>query len=567
MEDSEKSLELAVSGELPDASEEKKDVEATETAETTQENLLATSTDTPAEHDAEDVEMNEENDEMMDDPENNNVEPDTLGPPEELMEGEDHSGEGEGVESSEGFAAAFAASDSTNNFLTHADHLTVQSELPQQLMEEADGPESADADAAADNVAESTSATAVDGESALAEAGVQEAAEEAHDDSQPGEAAFAVEGHDAVLAEEDAVPEGGLVAVEAADGDAQEKVSDDNKQNTLADALAESGVTGETGEGKLEEGVDVAMADLASADQLTADQLLEADASKLALVGDGQVADEAKTDAKGGEMASDGLALPEDAPDAEQPATLMLAEGQLVGDVSALGNLDSAVGEVEGQVADGHVADSNGAATTNDLAALANTLADSGQRLSTAQRFDLSGARQLGDLAGLRLMAEDDGAPEDESPESESAARVAQLDIVKNEIKAERPDSPGGTAAATATEAEADALATLASAALGQQAPTNGIKSEIKLEDPSRSEQQWNDVGICKGTSCTVRSYLVPRSGQNWNEGWEDITTDNMPDHSMFHKIDIGPGQAYKFRVAAINSCGRGPWSEVRKRY
>ena len=31
----------------------------------------------------------------------------------------------------------------------------------------------------------------------------------------------------------------------------------------------------------------------------------------------------------------------------------------------------------------------------------------------------------------------------------------------------------------------------------------------------------------------------------------------------MLRKVELQPGTAYKFRVAGINACGRGPWSEV----
>lgn len=32
-------------------------------------------------------------------------------------------------------------------------------------------------------------------------------------------------------------------------------------------------------------------------------------------------------------------------------------------------------------------------------------------------------------------------------------------------------------------------------------------------------------------------------------------------------KAELEPGTAYKFRVAGINACGRGPWSEVYTYY
>ena len=34
-------------------------------------------------------------------------------------------------------------------------------------------------------------------------------------------------------------------------------------------------------------------------------------------------------------------------------------------------------------------------------------------------------------------------------------------------------------------------------------------------------------------------------------------------DENALRKIELQPGTAYKFRVAGINACGRGPWSEV----
>jgi host cell factor len=34
-------------------------------------------------------------------------------------------------------------------------------------------------------------------------------------------------------------------------------------------------------------------------------------------------------------------------------------------------------------------------------------------------------------------------------------------------------------------------------------------------------------------------------------------------EESLSKKVDLQPGTAYKFRVAGINACGRGSWSEV----
>lgn len=37
----------------------------------------------------------------------------------------------------------------------------------------------------------------------------------------------------------------------------------------------------------------------------------------------------------------------------------------------------------------------------------------------------------------------------------------------------------------------------------------------------------------------------------------------NISNHSVLRRQELLPGTAYKFRVAGVNACGRGPFSEV----
>ena len=45
----------------------------------------------------------------------------------------------------------------------------------------------------------------------------------------------------------------------------------------------------------------------------------------------------------------------------------------------------------------------------------------------------------------------------------------------------------------------------------------------------------------------------------------EAITLLSVPqgEESLSKKLELEPGTAYKFRVAGINACGRGNWSEI----
>ncbi|KAF4529370.1 hypothetical protein B566_EDAN017638 [Ephemera danica] len=93
----------------------------------------------------------------------------------------------------------------------------------------------------------------------------------------------------------------------------------------------------------------------------------------------------------------------------------------------------------------------------------------------------------------------------------------------------------------------------------GSITASDGMKLEdITKPSPKRKDAQWYDVGIIKGTSYSVQSYYASVDGDDTEM---DMDTDFSS--SSRKQVALEPGTAYKFRIAAINSCGRGPWSEV----
>ncbi len=69
----------------------------------------------------------------------------------------------------------------------------------------------------------------------------------------------------------------------------------------------------------------------------------------------------------------------------------------------------------------------------------------------------------------------------------------------------------------------------------------------------------WHDVTICNTTSFIVSEYSLNSS----NSVTSTTSSLNATEESTSIKKQLEPGTAYKFRVAGINACGRGPWSEV----
>lgn len=106
-----------------------------------------------------------------------------------------------------------------------------------------------------------------------------------------------------------------------------------------------------------------------------------------------------------------------------------------------------------------------------------------------------------------------------------------------------------------------NALHTLACAAI-TRASIPVPKAESKTPPvtvPSCSNPEtWYDVGIFEGNSCVVNDFYLSDDIDHSN-----LTSENLPNYINFSKVELQPGTAYKFRVAAINAFGLGEWSDV----
>lgn len=90
---------------------------------------------------------------------------------------------------------------------------------------------------------------------------------------------------------------------------------------------------------------------------------------------------------------------------------------------------------------------------------------------------------------------------------------------------------------------------------------SNTANTMIQLTG-SGKKNQWYDVGIFKNNQCIVSNYFVQPDGDQKSD-LSDLENFISPNYSTMIKMDLEPGTAYKLRVAGINACGRGPWSEI----
>lgn len=67
-------------------------------------------------------------------------------------------------------------------------------------------------------------------------------------------------------------------------------------------------------------------------------------------------------------------------------------------------------------------------------------------------------------------------------------------------------------------------------------------------------------VGIFKTLTQNVTNYV----DYQWETSLDKLTSENLPDLSLLEKIPLEQGRAYRFRIAGVNACGIGSFSEVR---
>uniref|UniRef100_A0A672SZX9 Host cell factor 1-like n=1 Tax=Sinocyclocheilus grahami TaxID=75366 RepID=A0A672SZX9_SINGR len=150
----------------------------------------------------------------------------------------------------------------------------------------------------------------------------------------------------------------------------------------------------------------------------------------------------------------------------------------------------------------------------------------------------------------------------DPSSESNGHSEIAATRTVVGLLPSTSAETlaPSSTlaSAVVASPAKMQAAAALTQVANGieaakQNPPTVTIKPQVKKEN------QWFDVGIVKVTNMVVTHFYMPADDAAYVE--DDSGT--IPDYSQMKRVDLQPGTAYKFRVAGINTCGRGAFSEI----
>lgn len=84
--------------------------------------------------------------------------------------------------------------------------------------------------------------------------------------------------------------------------------------------------------------------------------------------------------------------------------------------------------------------------------------------------------------------------------------------------------------------------------------PSLATMTEISVSEPP-----WFDVGYVRNAPFAVQDFYFSVTSIDHSSD----TSECLPNYAGLNKHALLPGTAYKFRVAAVNACGIGEWSDV----
>ncbi|CAG7721393.1 unnamed protein product [Allacma fusca] len=86
------------------------------------------------------------------------------------------------------------------------------------------------------------------------------------------------------------------------------------------------------------------------------------------------------------------------------------------------------------------------------------------------------------------------------------------------------------------------------------------IKTETPITEEEKKDLAWMDVAYVTSNQLVIKHFFTVSEKLTSLKPDSDVSKDL---EFVKKKVELLPGTAYKFRVSAVNSCGRGPWSEV----
>ncbi|KAM4676891.1 host cell factor 2 [Discoglossus pictus] len=159
------------------------------------------------------------------------------------------------------------------------------------------------------------------------------------------------------------------------------------------------------------------------------------------------------------------------------------------------------------------------------------------------------------------------------SPEVSASCIVsgAQTMVTQQTIKTESSSTNGAlvkdetslTTFSTKPEVKSSALLLPATDTCTSQSKTSLPNRNLckQAATVKNGQKQWCDVGIFKTNSAVVTQFFLLAEGKH--DASSKGEDPDIPDYALLKKHDLLPGSVYRFRVAAINGCGVGPFSKV----